>query len=95
MTVQILSKWQEQRPTTYPANDAERHEAFTKFATNVATSQLPWLMPLLDEANATVYVSPSLFVFHLASRPGQWIEVPEVSRHIAMLPWAEREEVAQ
>lgn len=95
MTVHIMSKWQQQAPTTYPANDAERHEAFTKFATNVASTQFPWLMPLLDEANATVYVSPSLFLFHLASRPGQWIEVPEVSRHIAMLPWVEREEVAQ
>ncbi len=95
MSVRILSKWQEQAPITYPTSDAERHEAFTKFAANVASSQIPWLLPLLDEANATVYVAPSLFIFHLGSRPGQWIEVPEVSRHIAMLPWAEREEVAQ
>ncbi len=95
MTVLVLSHWLNQQPTPLPTTDAERHDAFSKYAVNVANGQFPWLMPLLTEASATLYVGPSVFFFRLPSQPGQWHEVPEMSRLIPMVPWAEREETPQ
>lgn len=95
MSVQFLSKWQTQPPVAYPATDAERHEAFSKFAANMANLHLPWLMALLEQAGAHVYVAPGQFAFHLPSRPGQWFDVPEMARNLTMLPWVEQEETPQ
>lgn len=95
MTVHFLSKWQTQTPVSYPATDAERHEAFSKFAANMANASMPWLLPLLEQAGATLYVGPGQFAFHLPARPGHWFDVPEMARQITMLPWAEQEETPQ
>lgn len=95
MTIRVLSKWVNQDPTPFPKTDAERHDAFATYAGNVAHANLPWLMPLLDAAGATLYVGPSMFFYQLASKPGDWTEVPEMSRLIPMVPWVEREETSQ
>ena len=93
--MQILSRWMTQAPVATPMTDAERHESFCKFAATMAHANMPWLMPLLEQAGATVYVAPGEFAFHLPSRPGQWFDVPEMARQITMLPWAEQEETTQ
>lgn len=95
MTIRVLSKWLSQQPPAAPKTDAERHEAFAAYACNVASDNLPWLMPLLGEASATLYVGPSLFAFQLPSKGGHWYEVPELSRLIPMVPWVEQEETPQ
>jgi hypothetical protein len=95
MTVQVLSRWLNQQPIPLPMTDAERHDVFATYAVNVANGQLPWLLPLLNEASATLYVGPSMFFFQLPSHPGKWHEVPEMARLIPMVPWVEQEETPQ
>lgn len=95
MSLQIHSQWQSSQPIAQPSTDAERHEAFSTFAIDTAQRELPWLLPLLSEAGARIYVAPSVFFFQLPSQPGRWIEVPEVARFLAMVPWIVQDETQQ
>lgn len=95
MSLQIHSQWQTTQQFTQPSTDAERHEAFSSFAVDTAQRELPWLLPLLSEAGARIYVAPSMFCFQLPSQPGRWIEVPEVARLLAMVPWVAQDETQQ
>lgn len=51
----------------------------------------PWFFPLLDAANAVVHASPSLFKFSV-DELNAWHEVPELSKGLALVPWAEPNE---
>jgi len=95
MSFTVISKWQQQQPRPAPKTDAERHEAFVNYALTAVQTHMPWLVPLLDESSATVYVGPSIFAFQVRSKGAQWYEVPELSKYISMLPWAETDETPQ
>lgn len=94
MSVQVLSRWMAQPVVTQPMTDEERHAVFSRFALGVADTQMPWLMPLLEQAGATVYVAPSVFAFRLPNTE-HWHEVASLSQHIAMVPWVEGPETKQ
>lgn len=95
MSVQVLSVWMAQPAVTQPMTDEERHAVFSRFAVGVADAQMPWLLPLLEQAGATVYVAPSVFAFRLPSQPEQWHEITALSHHIAMVPWVEGTQTQQ
>jgi hypothetical protein len=94
MSIQVLTFWRNKPPVTTPTTDEERHVAFTEFAVNQVKASMPWLLPLLDEANATIYAGPRLFLFRTPNHP-EWVEVPQISECIAMVPWAEVNETPQ
>lgn len=93
--MQIYTQWHASQPIAQPTTDAERHEAFSSFAVDTAQREMPWLLPLLSEAGARIYVAPSMFCFQLPSQPGRWIEIPEVARLISMVPWISQDETQQ
>ncbi|NCT97017.1 MAG: hypothetical protein GXD23_06570 [Comamonadaceae bacterium] len=95
MSIQIFSQWSNQPRTPAPMTDEERHAAFTEFAIRQAQMVLPWLLPLLNQANATLWVAPRFFSFRLPNNPDQWFEVPQIEPYIAMVPWAEPHETPQ
>lgn len=95
MTLQILSHWQAQPKNACPTTDEERHDVFTRYATSMANIHMPWLMPLLEKAGATLYVAPAIFAFQLPDGSGRWHEVPEMARQIPMVPWADPMDTAQ
>lgn len=95
MTIQVMSQWRPRLAQGKPITDEERHELFCEFAIKQVQITMPWLMPLLNEANATLYFGPRLFMFQTPAHPGQWFEVTQMADHIAMLPWVEAEETAQ
>lgn len=74
--------------------DPERHAAYEALARDVANSAMPWLLPLLAECGAKVLAGPWIFSFALSSRPGVWLDVPEIADRLQLLPWAEATEVA-
>lgn len=78
-----------------PMTDEQRHLAFSEFVVKQTQAVMPWLLPLLNQANATVWVSPRFFSFSLPSNPQQWFEVTQMDAHIAMVPWAEAHETPQ
>lgn len=95
MTIQILSPWSSKPQVATPMTDEERHVAFSDFAIRQVQAVMPWLLPLLSQANATVWVGPRFFSFSLPGNPGQWYEVTQMDAHIAMVPWAEPNETPQ
>lgn len=95
MSLHIMSQWQQKPVPAQPVTDEERHQVFSTFAVKQAQAEMPWLLPMLDELNATIYVSPRLFLFATPSNPGQWTEITQLSERIAMVPWAEAHETQQ
>lgn len=95
MSVQVLSHWQVQPKNAGPATDEERHAVFSRYATGMANIHMPWLMPLLDKADATLYVAPSVFAFQLPDGSGRWLDVPEMARLIPMVPWVDPTDTQQ
>jgi hypothetical protein len=95
MGFQILSQWHQRATPVQPMSDADRHQLFATFAVSQAQTEMPWLMPLLDQLGATIYVGPGLFVFQTPDQPSQWHEVTQLSARIGMVPWAEPSELPQ
>lgn len=65
------------------------------FVNHTLVSKTPWLIPLLDAANATVLAGPGQFLYSTQVAEGVWHEVPEISKLIGLVPWAEDNEVTQ
>ncbi len=95
MSIRIYTPWSNKPRMAIPSTDEERHTAFTDFATRQVQTAMPWLLPLLDEANATLWMAPRFFSFSLPSNPDRWFEVPQVEQYISMVPWAEPHETPQ
>lgn len=83
------TKWSAAQQYTPPLTDEEKHARFAGFAQVATNSYAPWLLPLLDEARATVYVDVGKFLFILPSDPGHWHEIPELSALLTAVPWTE------
>lgn len=86
------TEWSAKKQNSTPMSDEEKHLRFSGFAQVVANSYAPWLLPLLDAANATVYASVGKFLFILPDDPGKWHEIPELSALLSDVPWTECEE---
>ncbi|WP_342620841.1 hypothetical protein [Rhodoferax sp. GW822-FHT02A01] len=95
MTAQMTTIWQSAKPKPKPTTDHERHELFMDFVNQTLVSKAPWLIHLLDSANATVVAGPGQFMFSTQVAEGVWHEVPEISKLIDMVPWAEDHETTQ
>jgi hypothetical protein len=95
MAVHIFSQWHQKATPVQPVSDADRHQLFATFAVEQAQAEMPWLIPLLEQVGATIYIGPGLFVFQTTSQPGQWNEVVQLSTRIGMVPWAEPSETKQ
>jgi hypothetical protein len=95
MSIRIYSPWNNKPKMAMPSTDEERHAAFIDFATKQVQAAMPWLLTLLDEANATLWIAPRRFSFSLPSNPDRWFEVSQVEPYIAMVPWAEPHETPQ
>lgn len=93
--MQIFTRWRECQPITRPTTDAERHEAFSAYAVETLRRDMPWLLPLLNGAGVRVYVGQAMFFYQLPSQPGQWVEIPEASGLLSMVPWVEEDETPQ
>lgn len=82
----------QQHANPKPLTNEEKDQIFSNFVRQVADAHYPWLIPLLQASGATVYASPSLFVFTLPHGGMQWVEVPEMSRLITSVPWTEAQD---
>lgn len=95
MSLQIHSHWSSKPAPATPLTDEQRHVVFSEFVVKQTQAVMPWLLPLLSQANATLWVAPRFFSFSLPSSPDQWFEVSQIEPHIAMVPWAEPYETPQ
>lgn len=83
------------KPVMRPQSDEERDQLFAAFAGQVAEAHYPWMLPLLEAANVTVYASPNKFAYLSPQPPHSWIEIPEMGRLIGMVPWVDDTETLQ
>jgi hypothetical protein len=78
--------------------DAERDALLTQLALNLLRPY-PWLVQILTASHAVVLANKGYFAVSVPSRdnPPQWtdIEVPPLSAHLRLMPWAEPDETPQ
>lgn len=91
MTVRFISPWGYVKPGQEPTDQDGKHTQFIDHVRGVMDAMAPWFFPLLDAANAVVHASPSLFKFSV-DELNAWHEVPELSKGLALVPWAEPNE---
>jgi hypothetical protein len=70
----------------------ERHALFERYVRETATYWLPWLFPVLDSAGAMVLAGLHSFCVLLPDVPDLWIDIPEMSSRLILLPWGEPHE---
>lgn len=95
MTIEIGTVWQPVRKVPKPKTDQERHDLFMAYVSRTLVENAPWLVHLLDAANAVVMAGPGEFTFSTQVAEGIWHEIPELSKLIAMKPWVEDDEITQ
>jgi hypothetical protein len=66
-----------------------------EFVNQTLVEKAPWLLHLLDAASATVVAGPGQFMFSTQLADGVWQEIPEISKLIGMVPWAEDQDIEQ
>ncbi len=74
---------------------AQRHALFGRLALEVLYSRMPWLAQLLDRVNGQVLAAPGRFFIAAPAGSENWIEIPELSERICLVPWAEPDETPQ
>lgn len=95
MTAKILTQWNVKEFVNPPMTDEQKHSAFDQYVRVIANSRFPWLMPLLEAADALILAQPGSFVFVLPGSQDTWHEIPEMSASITMVPWPEDSDIPQ
>lgn len=96
--LQVLTPWgapadADHQPLV-PA-DPRRHDLFQQLACETMDLQYPWLRRLLQATGARVLAMQGGFFVALSPRREDWIEVPELSAQLWLMPWCEDGETAQ
>lgn len=91
MTARFISPWGYVKPGEEPTEEDAKHMQFIAHVRGVMDAMAPWFFPLLDAASAVVHVSPNLFKFSVDELK-TWHEVPDLSKGLALVPWAESHE---
>lgn len=92
MSVRIGTPWHsELLMMNRPLTDGEKHDLFSMHVNQVISHKMPWLLVLLEAAEAAVLASPGRFQFALLSNRNAWYEVPEIANLITTVPWVEED----
>lgn len=93
MSGMIITPWSAVVNQPVPMTEEEKDQAFSAFAKAICHERMPWLLPLLDAANALVIASPGRFGFSLPfGGEAVFHEVREVSELLSFVPWEEQAE---
>lgn len=68
------------------------HAVYVAHMIGVTHQQMPWLLPLLDAACATLAISPGCFCFTVRTRFAEQFDVPEMLPFTHLLPWVTDDE---
>lgn len=67
----------------------QRHALFREHALKAIYFTYPWLLSLLALMKGQVVACQGRLMIFTPEAPGQFIEIPELSRQLCLLPWQE------
>lgn len=91
--VVVLTRWGGGRHSGQE-DDPQKHAAYVAHMVETIDASLPWLMPLLNAANAELLVAPGICAFTVRSRLGIPFDIPQLVPFTWMTPFGPGEEDA-
>jgi hypothetical protein len=89
-----LTPWME-GGDAQPEEAARRHALFRELALGLLQRQYPWLVRILERAGGHVLALQGRFFVALPSDISDWIEIPELSASLHLVPWQEEGQETQ
>jgi hypothetical protein len=85
--MRVLSLWSpELTVARLVAADVEKHRSYVMHLFQAAAREVPWLLPLLEAAQVTLYVEPGWCSYQLKTSP-ELHPIPPLLHFADFLPW--------
>jgi hypothetical protein len=93
--VDFLSPWMTFSEPGESAHANFQHELFRQMVFGLLSSHCPWLLCVLEKAGGQILAGKGAFYIAIPWGSADWIEVPELSAWLHLVPWCEEGEQPQ
>jgi hypothetical protein len=93
--VDFVSPWMAAATEEDEAESSRRHELFRSMVFDLLHTHCPWLLRILQAANAQILAGRGVFYIAIPAGSQDWIEIPALSARLHLMPWSEEGEVPQ
>jgi hypothetical protein len=90
--VDFLSPWMPQDGSE--PEGANQHELFRRMVFGLMRAQCPWLLRIVENAGGQILAGKGAFYVAIPWGSPDWIEVPQLSAWLHLVPWREEQEEA-